>query len=186
MPLFSVNCPAEPKSYKPFVKAANRVLDQLRGLNAPGLLPSKSKDDKDTILFHQNDPSYIKQTHQGAEAQRKPDVVIISYKSAQRVCSGEVYDKASSKPQDNFKWTDVRSLLEFKRSAKHSMKVPPPTYAGNPYDIPTGKKYMKYRKETDDPAEPAGPTPVPVSGAATSSNARKLAIMFNCCFLANM
>ncbi|KAG1719638.1 uncharacterized protein EDB91DRAFT_1351878 [Suillus paluster] len=173
-----VKCTTEVPSYAPFIRAANRALLELSDLDAPGLLSSKTHDDSNDILFHLNDPMFMKQTHQGAEARRKPDVVIISRESARHVrkngkdCTKEhMYGElACRKPDVNFQWTGVRSILEFKRT-KTRLQTPPSTYTVKDYDA-SDQKYMEYhiRNETSDPAEPAGSTPAPADGPTQSSH----------------
>ncbi|KIK40988.1 hypothetical protein CY34DRAFT_806585 [Suillus luteus UH-Slu-Lm8-n1] len=163
----------EDQMYKPFVQASNLALDKLSNLNAPGLVRSKDDDD-DKILFHRNDPKNIIQKHQGATSIRKPDVVIVSRAGAKKVWKqpGQAYkdEVASEKPSHSFKWTDVRSTVEFKHK-KTGLSTPPATYAAKAYDVPEAKKYMKFRRETNDTPEPTDSThlPLPGSGAATSS-----------------
>ncbi|KAG1768849.1 hypothetical protein EDD22DRAFT_843893 [Suillus occidentalis] len=175
MPLNSVASKREDDMYKPFVQASNLALDKLSGLDAPGLVRSKDDDD-DKILFHRNDPKNIIQKHQGATSTRKPDVVIVSRAGAKKVGkqSGQASkdELASEKPSKLFKWTDVRSTVEFKhKKIRTGLSTPPATYAAKAYDVPEAKKYMKYRRETNDAPEPTDSThlPLPGSDAATSS-----------------
>jgi hypothetical protein len=188
MPLNSVASKREDDMYKPFVQASNLALDKLSGLNAPGLVRSKDDVDDDKILFHRNDPKNIIQKHQGATSTRKPDVVIVSRAGAKKVWkqSGQASkdELASEKPSKLFKWTDVRSTVEFKhKKIRTGLSTPPATYAAKAYDVPEAKKYMKYRRETNDTPEPTDSThlPLPGSGAATSSlqtsETRKLSCM---------
>ncbi|KIK41000.1 hypothetical protein CY34DRAFT_806604 [Suillus luteus UH-Slu-Lm8-n1] len=164
----------EEHMYKPFVQASNLALDKLSRLNAPGLVCSKGHDD-DKILFHRNDPKNIIQKHQGATSTRKPDVVIVSRSTCAKKAgkqSGQAYkdEVASEKPSKLFNWTDVRSTVEFKHK-KTGLSTPPATYAAKAYDVPEAKKYMKYRRETNDTSEPTDSTHLPLlgSGVATSS-----------------
>ncbi|KAG2339602.1 hypothetical protein BDR05DRAFT_967788 [Suillus weaverae] len=168
-----LNSTVEDQMYKPFIQASNLALDGLSKLNAPGLVCSGAHDD-DKILFHQNDPKNITQKHQGEKSTRKPDVVIVSYTSAKKVRkqSNRTYkdEEASEKPTKQFQWTDVRSTVEFKHKKNWSgVSTPPATYAAKAYDVPEAMKYMKYRRETNSTAEATGSTPLPGSGAATSS-----------------
>jgi hypothetical protein len=187
MPLKSVESKVEEQMYKPFVQASNLALEKLSGLNAPGLVCSKGRDD-DKILFHRNDPRNITQKHQGQQSTRKPDVVIVSRTGAKNVRkqSGQAYEdkEASEKPSKQFKWTAVRSTVEFKhKKIRTGLSTPPATYAAKAYDVPEAKKFMKYRRDTNDTAEPTDSTPLPLpdSGAGTSSlqtsETRKLSTM---------
>ncbi|KAG1768856.1 hypothetical protein EDD22DRAFT_999864 [Suillus occidentalis] len=162
----------EEHMYKPFVQASNLALDKL---SAPGLVRSKDDDDN-KILFHRNDPKNIIQKHQGATSTRKPDVVIVSLTGAKKVRKqlGQAYNdvEASEKPSRSFKWTDVRSTVEFKhKKIRTGLSTPPATYAAKAYDVSEAKKYMKYRRESNDTSEPTDSThlPLPGSGVATSS-----------------
>ncbi|KAG1774541.1 hypothetical protein EV702DRAFT_1032067 [Suillus placidus] len=171
-----VNCTIEPPMYAPFIKAANCALGRLSELDAPGLVPYKAQKDSENILFHLNDPSFIYQTHQGKKSKRKPDVVVVSHATAKKVGKSKaktIYEAGLCKPTRKFEWTEVRTTVEFKHTKPVSPPGPPPaTYAVKTYDISEAKKFMKYRRETNDSAEgpePAVPAPLPASGAATSS-----------------
>ncbi|KAG1730062.1 hypothetical protein EDB19DRAFT_1832147 [Suillus lakei] len=134
----------EPDMYQPFIKAANCALRRLSELDAPGLVPSKAEDDLENIIFHLNGPSLIYQTYQGEQSSRKPDVVIVPNASAMKAGKCEVDDIYES-----------------------ALKKAPKTT----YNIPEAKKFMNYRRETDQAAGEPEPdaTPLPASGAATSS-----------------
>ncbi|KAG1774509.1 hypothetical protein EV702DRAFT_1280603 [Suillus placidus] len=171
-----VNCTIEPPMYAPFIKAANCALGRLSELEAPGLVPYKAQKDSENILFHLNDPSFIYQTHQGKKSKRKPDVVVVSHATAKKVGKSKakaIYEAGLCKPTRKFEWTEVRTTVEFKHTKPVSPPGPPPaTYAVKTYDISEAKKFMKFRRETNDSAEgpePAVPAPLPASGAATSS-----------------
>ncbi|KAG2132094.1 hypothetical protein DEU56DRAFT_448941 [Suillus clintonianus] len=161
----------EPPMYVPFIKAANCALGRLSELDAPGLVPSKAKDDLENIMFCLNDPSLIYQKYQGEQSSRKPDVVIVSNASAMKAgkCNIEgVYDSALKKPVKKFEWKELRTTLEFKHTEAKA-EPPPATYAAKTtYSIPEGKKFMKYRREMDQGTDPDA-TPLPASGAATNS-----------------
>ncbi|KAG0697254.1 hypothetical protein DFH29DRAFT_1022902 [Suillus ampliporus] len=111
-------------------------------------------------VFLVNDPSFINQTHQGAESRRKPDVVVVSCQSGRNGGKGEkdltkeeiCTEKVCRKLDSNFQWTDVRSMLEFKRT-KTRLQLPPSTYEVKDSD-PSDQKYMEYRirNETNDRA----------------------------------
>jgi hypothetical protein len=191
----SVNSKNEQGMYEPFIRAANHALCKLSELDVPGLVPSEAGDDLE-ILFHQNDPSYIYQTHQGEQSVRKPDIVIVSKASAMRVgdCqASDVYDseKALKKPGKNFEWKELRTTLEFKRTPKKIDKAPQTYVANTTYKIDAGEKFMNYRRETDTSAEEpeANTTPTlttsAAAGAQKSSNAGKLSSMSNLCFHTN-
>ncbi|KAG1772855.1 hypothetical protein EV702DRAFT_1201316 [Suillus placidus] len=163
----------EDQMYKPFIQASNLALDGLSKLNAPGLVCSKAHDD-DKILFHQNDPKNITQKHQGEKSTRRPDVVIVSYTSAKKVQkqSRRTYkdEEASEKPTKQFQWSDVRSTVEFKHKKNWSgVSMPPATYAAKAYDVPEAMNSKFAWEGFPDAAEATGSTPLPGSGAATSS-----------------
>lgn len=108
--------------YKPFIEAANYALCELSTLNVPGLVPLKAEDDHE-ILFHQNDPSHIYQTHQGEQSLRKPDIVIVSKASAMKVWNckpGEVYKKALEKPKKKFEWKNFERRWSSKKRRRRS------------------------------------------------------------------
>jgi hypothetical protein len=143
MPLKSLVSTAEEQMYKPFIQASNLALDLLSKLDVPGLVCSKAHDD-DKILFHQNDPKNMAQQHQSERSIWKPDVVIVSRTSANKVRkqSGQAYmdDEALEKPTQQFQWTDVRSTVEFRhKKIQTSPSMPPETNAVKNYDIPAAK-----------------------------------------------
>src|SRR6267154_272028 len=156
-PLSSTNKQVERDSYTPFVKA----LLQLSKLNALGLAASKDDNDVNDILFHHNDKP-IFQTHQGEKSERRPDVVVVPWHSAQKV--REEKDKsqkcamytgenmACQKPDGNFQWMDVLSTVEFKRT-KQCLPGALPTYKVTDYAAPD-KEYL----EMNNPGEPTGST----------------------------
>ncbi|OAX34638.1 hypothetical protein K503DRAFT_785624 [Rhizopogon vinicolor AM-OR11-026] len=124
------DCTVETSSYAHCARAANTALIELKPLDIPGL-PSSKTDDLSDIVFHRNDPMYIRQYHQDAESKRKPDVVVVSCKSARSVRKGgkipkkvKIYSEmACNAPVENFKWTDVLSTVEFKRT-KNACTLP--------------------------------------------------------------
>ncbi|KAG2127931.1 uncharacterized protein EDB93DRAFT_1340893 [Suillus bovinus] len=156
------NIERETATYAPFVRAANCALHELSKVNVHGI-PAFKVDDKTNILLHVNDPMPIYQNHQGKQSERKPDVVVISRKTAlgtqaQQMQQPQVLTETACKsPKDNFQWTDVRSTLEFKRSRK-LLPHPPSTYKTK-YVVPSpSAKYMVYRKDANGPAKPTGST----------------------------
>ncbi|KAG1741269.1 hypothetical protein EDB19DRAFT_717988 [Suillus lakei] len=158
-----VKSKSEKDMYKPFIEAANCALRRLNELDAPGLVSSEVHDDL-KILFHQNYPKFITQTH--------PDIVVVSHTGAKNARTGimDVYKEAWRKPDKNFKWTDVRSTVEFRhKKTRRGFLKPPATYAVKPYNVADAKKYINYRRETNDTVEPTGSTPPPASSAVTSS-----------------
>jgi hypothetical protein len=168
--------------YKPFIEAANYALCELSTLNVPGLVPSKAGDDHE-IIFHQNDPSHIYQTHQGEQSLRKPDIVIVSKASAMKVWNckpGEVYKKALEKPKKKFEWKELRTTLEFKKTKATLNPVPQKYQAKTTYKISGAKKFMKFRREMDTSAEEPEPDATPVP-----PNAGKLSSMSNLYFHTN-
>ncbi|KAG0694107.1 hypothetical protein DFH29DRAFT_1006643 [Suillus ampliporus] len=131
----------ENASYASFVRAANCALLELNKLKVPGIPDFKPEDDTN-ILFHTNDPMPMYQNHQGERSKRKPDVVV-----------------PTEPPNNNFRWVDVRSTVEFKRSRKR-LPLPPSAYNKEynmDYVVPKDL-HMAYLKETNEPAEPAGST----------------------------
>ncbi|KAG2745719.1 hypothetical protein P692DRAFT_201774918 [Suillus brevipes Sb2] len=167
-----LDSPNEQGMYKPFIEAANYALCELSTLNVPGLVPSKAGDDHE-IIFHQNDPSHIYQTHQGEQSLRKPDIVIVSKASAMKVWNckpGEVYKKALEKPKKKFEWKELRTTLEFKKTKATLNPVPQKYQAKTTYKISGAKKFMKFRREMDTSAEEPEPdaTPVPPNAGRSS------------------
>jgi hypothetical protein len=186
--LLSVAPQVETKSYAPFVGAANQSLLRLSELDMPGLVASKDNKDLSDILFHHNDHPMF-QTHQGETSERKPDVVIIPWKTARAARNnGDIYKKndmylhcktACAKPDSNFKWPETVSTVEFKRT-RSTLDAPPSGYEVRDYNVPTSHQYMEYRKETPKPAEATGSRPVPAP-ASQPSNERKPPGVSSCC-----
>ncbi|KAG2064221.1 hypothetical protein BDR04DRAFT_284843 [Suillus decipiens] len=161
------NSAGERPSYPDFVQAANWTLRELEKVNVPGI--PVFKDDETKILFHVNDPSFIHQTHQGKKSSRKPDVVVVSYQTAEDAAQdgkSDVYASASQKPaEESFEWMKIRTTFEFKRPQKR-LPRPPSTYKKD-YVVPT-VMYMNYLEETNPPAEPTDSTPA--TGPAETSH----------------
>jgi hypothetical protein len=87
--------------------------------------------------------------------------------------SREAYkdEEALENPSQQFQWTDIRSTVEFKhKKTRTGLSNLPATYAAKAYDVPEAKKYINYWRETNHTIEPTGLTPLPTSGAATSSH----------------
>ncbi|KAG0706679.1 hypothetical protein DFH29DRAFT_137520 [Suillus ampliporus] len=149
----------ENASYASFVRAANCALLELNKLKVPGIPDFKPEDDTN-ILFHTNDPMPMYQNHQGERSKRKPDVVVVSHKCARDAFGGgRTSKKPTEPPNNNFRWVDVRSTVEFKRSRKR-LPLPPSAYNKEynmDYVVPKDL-HMAYLKETNDSAEPAGST----------------------------
>ncbi|KAG2086285.1 hypothetical protein BD769DRAFT_1396922 [Suillus cothurnatus] len=152
----------EPPSYPDFVQAANLTLCRLRKVKVTGI-PDFQDDEETNVLFHINDPSFLHQEHQGKKSSRKPDVVVVSHKTAADIIpypkAKFVYQHASKKPtkeQDNFQWSEVRTTFEFKHTAKHLPHLPP-TYTKD-YVVPA-ILHMDYMKDMDASAEPTDSTP---------------------------
>jgi hypothetical protein len=134
------------------------------------------------------------QTHQGETSERKPDVVIIPWKTARTARNnGDIYEKndmylhcetACAKPDSNFKWPETVSTVEFKRT-RSTLDAPPSSYEVRGYNVPTPHQYMEYRKETPKPEETTGSRPVPAP-APKPSNERKPLGVSPSMFLANM
>ncbi|KAG2036609.1 hypothetical protein BDR03DRAFT_921315 [Suillus americanus] len=167
------NIESETPSYTDFVQAANWALRGLRKVNVPGI-PAFQDDDETNVLFHVNDPSYIHQEHQGKKSSRKPDVVVVSYKSAADIMpegkSTNVYQSACKKPtkdHENFQWMQVRTTFEFKRPKKR-LSHPPSTY-NKDYVVPT-VPYMDYMKEKEADASAQLTDSTPATGTAETSH----------------
>ncbi|KAG0700633.1 hypothetical protein DFH29DRAFT_613654 [Suillus ampliporus] len=157
----------EKASYAPFVRAANCALLELSKLKVPGVTAFKANDDTN-ILFHTNDPMPMYQNHQGEQSKRKPDVVIVSHKCARDVL-GRGQTKPTEPPNNNFRWIDIRSTMEFKRTRKRLLL--PPSARNKEYNtdyVVPKDLHMAYHKETNDPAEPTGSAPA--AGSAQTSH----------------
>jgi hypothetical protein len=140
-------------------------------VNVDGI-PAFKVDRKTNILLHVNDPMPIFQSHQGKQSERKPDVVIVSHKTALGATAqpetqqSQVPSETPCKsPKDNFQWADVLSTLEFKRTRK-SLADPPAVYTTD-YVVPTSVQYMEYKKDTNGPSKPTSSTPA--AGSAGGS-----------------
>ncbi|OAX31911.1 hypothetical protein K503DRAFT_34340 [Rhizopogon vinicolor AM-OR11-026] len=185
---FVNGCTVENESHAHFARAANTALLRMNSLEVSGL-PSSRDDNPSDILFHRNDPMPITQYHQGAESNRKPDVVVVSCKSARiaenggmRSTKDMIYtEKACNAPDANFKWEDVLSTVEFKRRKNHNMKLPPTTDCEvKEFDPPT-QPYMDLRKEIKEMnemqnrSEPPSLTraPAAASTSKTSNESRR-------------
>jgi hypothetical protein len=117
----------------------------------PGL-PSSKDDDSSAILFHRNDQKIIQQYHQGTESRRnlKPVVVVVSCKSARnalkdgkKATKDEIYNEmACEAPDMNFRWVDVLSTVEFKRTNRDMQPPPTTEYTVRKYNPPT-QQYME-------------------------------------------
>ncbi|KAF8421729.1 hypothetical protein L210DRAFT_3672555 [Boletus edulis BED1] len=124
---------AEKELYPVFVQAANTALLFLEELKVEDIRPA----DDPTICFHVNDPTSLKQSHQGQVSQRKPDVIVVSNKD---VCDsngllGDIYNQkdrflqlATQPPVNAFEWRSVRTFVEFKKPKKQ-MVLPPERYS---------------------------------------------------------
>jgi len=182
--LLSVAPQVETKSYAPFVRAANQSLLRLSELDVPGLVASKDDEDPSDILFHHNDHPMF-QTHQGETSERKPDVVIIPWKTARTARNnGDIYHKndmylhcetACAKPDNNFIWPETISTVEFKRT-RSTLDAPPSGYEVRGYNVPTSNQYMEYRKETSKPAEATGSRHVPAPTSKPSNESKPLGV----------
>ncbi|KAG2030223.1 hypothetical protein BDR03DRAFT_987217 [Suillus americanus] len=97
----------------------------------------------------------------GNQSERKPDVVVVSCQTAKAHQTQEsmvLTETACKSPKDNFQWTDVRSTLELKCTRK--LLTHPPAAYKTDYVVPAPSvQYMEYRKDTNGPAKPTGPTP---------------------------
>ena len=110
----------------------NSAFEALRGVKGlPSELRMASHDDP---LFHQNDPMPIKGTHNERESSRKPDVVLVSMRSASSAFGSDDYDWIDyafnfgiDKPKNNFGWGDILLTVEFKRKDS-TLTLPPPEY----------------------------------------------------------
>ena len=109
----------------------NSAFEALRKVkDLPSELRMASDDDP---LFHQNDPMPIKGTHNERESSRKPDVVLVSMRSASTAVGPNAtwadyaFKTGTDKPPNNFGWGDILLSVEFKRSDT-TMNGPPPEY----------------------------------------------------------
>jgi hypothetical protein len=109
----------------------NTAFEALRGVkDLPSELRMASDDDP---LFHQNDPMPIKGTHNERKSTRKPDVVLVSMRSASTAVGPNAtwadyaFRTGTDKPQNNFGWGDILLSVEFKR-INATMDKPPPKY----------------------------------------------------------
>ena len=111
----------------------NSAFEALRELkDLPSELRMASDDDP---LFHQNDPMPIKGTHNERESSRKPDVVLVSMRSASTAVGPDVdlawteyAFRTGIKPptkNNNFGWGDILLTVEFKRKDSAVTKLPP-------------------------------------------------------------
>ncbi|KAG1748232.1 hypothetical protein EDB19DRAFT_1847773 [Suillus lakei] len=157
------NAESERPSYCEFTQIANTALVALSKVNVPGM-PAHQDDDETDILFHTNDTANISQEHQGKKSIRRPDVVVVSCKSAQdAVAEGQSirndhirkYACKSAPKGSNFQWMNVRSTLEFKRPKK---RIPPPPSAYKMDYVVPAVLHMEYLKETDASAQPTDST----------------------------
>jgi hypothetical protein len=82
-------------------------------------------------LFHQNDPMPIKGTHNEESSTRKPDVVLVSMRSASTAVGLDAawtdyaFITGIKPPDDNFGWGDILLTVEFKH--KDSTVTEPPS-----------------------------------------------------------
>ncbi|KAG2127278.1 uncharacterized protein EDB93DRAFT_1332694 [Suillus bovinus] len=184
------NCATEPSSYPSFVRAANAALLKLRSLEVSGLPASPQNNDMD-ILFYHNDKDRTR-VHQGAKSMRKPDVVLVSRKAVKAAVKGreakgkgqasmgndgedqnqdiEVFymNKAAKKLHGNFKWIDVRSTVEFKRSSTLDPPVLP--YQVTKYaPFNPRLKYLNLWNATEN-LDPTAATLAPAAASTRSSN----------------
>ncbi|OJA16685.1 hypothetical protein AZE42_06970, partial [Rhizopogon vesiculosus] len=143
---------------------------------------------------------YIRHYHQGTQSKRKSVVIVVSCKSTRSVWKGgktakkvKIYSEMPCAPDENFKWADVLSRVEFKRT-KNAMHPPPTSYGVKKYTPPTQQymdllkemkemKEMQERQEKQKVAEPLCSTGVPAASTSKISNSRKLPHISACHFL---
>ncbi|KAH7917620.1 hypothetical protein BV22DRAFT_933098 [Leucogyrophana mollusca] len=151
----------EKARYKPFISAFNIALEALRHTRVAGLPDEYGEP----IIFQQNDPSEMHQTHRGRTSRRKPDVVIIPTKISKRVVTEELLSKkgtrseqatrarkaaqiktapwieyarehAAQKPPSRLNWEDILGVIEFK-SKGQKLKEPPTSYPVPARELPS-------------------------------------------------
>ncbi|KAH7891059.1 hypothetical protein F5I97DRAFT_1827023 [Phlebopus sp. FC_14] len=130
--------------YPHFVSAVNTTLLCLELVDVPGTRPCSSP-----VCFHVNDPSFLKQIHQGQLSERKPDIVVVSESDARnhvadgtgdilerddlllqatiRAPGSELFSNNETITLKPFEWRNVRTFVEFKISKK-KMAKPPSSY----------------------------------------------------------
>jgi hypothetical protein len=142
-------------------------------VDVDGIVSSKDDSDWSDILFHHNDLEMY-QTHQGVKSTRKPDVVVVSEAAARKAQKdgnlshkADVLYDARKKPEENFQWGDVHSILEFKRTGR--MKHPTAHYDLSTQPEP---KYMDVRKEVNV-AQPTVPVLVPAATASQGPSTQR-------------
>ena len=194
IPLSSLDVTDERKSYKPFVRAVNTALLELRKVNAPGIVCPSDEWDPSNALFHHNDQPLC-QLHQGEKSTRKPDVVVVPLQAARLVQQdgdlskpADIFGEAYKAPEDkNFQWKDVLSTVEFKRSGRR-INLPPAKYKVTDYTAPKiEQKYMDLWKDIKASAQPLGSVPAPIATSAPkASSERESSLVLTCYFLADL
>ena len=136
----------------------NSAFEALRELkDLPSELRMASDDDP---LFHQNDPMPIKGTHNEESSIRKPDVVLVSMRSASSAFGSDDYDWIDyafnfgiDKPKNNFGWGDILLTVEFKRK-NATLTKPPPEYNDKDMVKSIVPQSLRSTSEREEIAEP--------------------------------
>ena len=107
--------------------AANRALCCLRDLKIKGLRDAP-KEHSARLFFHVYGREMV-QFHQGERSARKPDVVLVSAVDvhAEHVSDCHYLRITTKKPETNFGWRIVRTVVEFKHR-NGSIEAPPARY----------------------------------------------------------
>jgi hypothetical protein len=106
-------------------------------------------------LFHQNDPSFIKGTHNEQESFSRPDVVLVSASSARIAFDPDDHsawtDHAfkTNAPNHNFGWNDVLLTVELK-SNKPTMTGPPPEYKHKAMELIEPRSFHSTSEQDED------------------------------------
>ncbi|KAG2346907.1 hypothetical protein BDR05DRAFT_997282 [Suillus weaverae] len=171
----------ENKYYSPFIKATNIALACLEEINVDGMRAAVPAVD---MICQQHDmPMY--QTHQTVKSTRRPDLVLLPFKSA---CAPFEINNKDAKKRDgkrkahmdknamaspkNLPWKDILACIEVKRKKKSGPAPPPSSYKVKDY-VPTKPEYLPVDlPKVEDPAPGPSQTPAtqPASVATLSSS----------------
>ncbi|KAH7891040.1 hypothetical protein F5I97DRAFT_1976866 [Phlebopus sp. FC_14] len=141
----------------------------LKLVDVPGTRPCSS-----SVYFHVNDPSLLKQIHQGELSERKPDVVVSESDASKHVADDthnilsreEFLLKAATNP---LAWCNVRMFVEFKTSKKEMAK-PPSSYPLSSHKPPPNPRYLMVdqQMEENDARQSEALPAAPASASANS------------------
>ncbi|KAH7889059.1 hypothetical protein F5I97DRAFT_1828322 [Phlebopus sp. FC_14] len=189
--------------YPHFVSAVNTALLYLELVDVPGTRPCSSP-----ICFHVNDPSFLKQTHQGQLSERKPDIVVVSESDASNHVADstngilerdDFLPKAATKPPGSelfsnnetstlkptlklFEWRNVRMFVEFKISTK-KMAKPPSSYPLSSQRPLPKPQYLTMDQQVEENDVPQSEG-LPAAPASANANSQPPAdVVFNCLLL---